>query len=507
MDFTAPLIGKIHYSACVFLPISWTREVQMKKTAALLCALSLFISCKPEVEETPVSGTVSADYLVGRQTIEGFGACNAWKSLPDDETVSDEIVELLFSRTAGMGLSILRTRIPFRENPGDYQDGFFSPNEDDTYNYTVSGEAVFDWDTWEVNNTRELIEAISDLGSDGPEDLTVMATPWTPVNAWKIWVPDAELPAYGGYIDSTKYAEYADVLADFANQYAANMGEDLDVLSVQNEPNYIPTSYESCGWFASQISDFLKVLGPRFSAKGVSDDLRIMAAEPMNFEEDMVLPALADSEASAVLDIVGVHQYDHDEEDNMAAKPLSTVSASGKALWETEVSDGETNDPSITDGIYWAKLVHLDLTDAEVNAFLYWWLWGNPNTKSPLLGLREDNTLLYNKRVYTIGQFSRFIRPGWQRVYGNTKTGDGVYCSFYKDPDDTQFAAVIVNSQGNSFDLELSVSGISGFSALSAWRTSADENIEQIEDPSADGTVISITLPESSVTTVTGTIE
>jgi O-glycosyl hydrolase len=457
------------------------------------------------------SRTMVVQYDDLGQTIDGFGGSNAWMSLPAFASTRDQVVSLLYSRTEGIGLSILRTRIPFRENEGDHRDGFIATEADGSYTYTVLGngakEFSFNWSAWEIGNTRTLIQAIQGL-ADGPEELVVMSTPWTPPNLWKTGYPNPDLPAYGGTFDPAYYEDYADMLADYVSQYQSNMGVPLSVLAVQNEPNYVPITYESCGWTASEIRDFLQVLGSRFALKGVSESTQIMAAEDMHFEERMVLPSLDDPTANAVLDIVGVHQYDHANagETDLAAKALPSVGDEDKPLWMTEVSTSETNDPSISDGLYWARLIHNDLTIGHVNAFLYWWLWSNGTTKGSLINL-SGSSVIDNKRLYALGQYSRFIRPGWSRVGSSTEPVSGVCTSAFRDAAGSRFAVVLINQNNVLASVEVSLSGAGQLTDVGAWRTSATESLAAVEAPEPDGSDFTVEVPARSITTVTGAVE
>ena len=484
--------------------------MKQKRIFIALTAISLFLSltgsCKTGPDSAPAEDLlqVHADAGITYQTIEGFGGSNAWTSLKGNDETKTETVRLLFSKTDGIGLSILRTRIPFRENPGDYRDGFIVTDENGDYAYTENGGVKsfsFNWDSWEAGHTAALISQIDALGTDGPENLKVMATPWTPPNLWKTGYPDATKPAYAGTLDPAHYADYADILADFALGYQSAMGKPLYAISVQNEPDYVPTGYESCAWTAVQIRDFLKILKPRFEQKGVGSSLKIIAAESMHFEEDMVLPALNDTEAAAAIDIVGVHQYDHDEESNMAAKALKNVAAAGKTLWETEVSSGDANDSSITDGVYWAKLIHLDMTLADVNAFLYWWLWSTSQSKGALISFDGD-TMKTNKRLYTMGQFSRFVRPGWKRVDITDNPVPGFFLSAFKNPAGDEMAIVAVSQRVMETETSISISGISGIGDIETWLTDETRSLEKVDSGSVSGTTVTASFPAQSVSTI-----
>jgi O-glycosyl hydrolase len=461
-------------------------------------------------------GTLAIDIANIAQVIDGFGGSNAWQSLPAGPAARARVVDLLFSRTKGAGLSLLRNRIPFREQSGnggsipDYNDRFISYADGQSYQLIVNpdGSKTFtlNWNNWDLVNTRNLVAAIHALGVDG--GLAAMfSTPWTPPNnattAWKRDVPDpVNYPQIGGSLDPAHYADYADVLADYANGFAEHIGMPLAAISIQNEPNWA-ANYETCAWTASQVHDFLAVLKIEHAKKGVPAGLRIIAAEDTSFEESLVVPTLDDPDTAGVVGVVGVHQYDFAEV-NFAAKRLPTVESHAKPLWVTEVSKGTTNDSSIVDGLYWARMIHTDLTLAEVNAFNYWWLWAPSSSGAALLGVDGD-TITENKRLFTLGQFSRFVRPGWARIAAATAPTTGVLTSAFRDPERTQIAVVLINTNADTRTIDLVVTAGS-YDALRAWRTSATESLSEVNALTVGRDVARVELPSQSVTTVYGAL-
>lgn len=470
------------------------------------------------------TGTVYVDSADERQQIDGFGASNAWLTPPTDSGIRANIVRLLFSRRYGIGLSILRTRVPFRENPGDYQDGFVQHDGPDSYAYTVNGDGAktfaLNWNSWELSNTRTLIGAIDDLPY-GPGDLVVMSTPWTPPNRWKTSYRGAgytydpvDYPAYGGTLDPSHNADYADILADYALGFEANMGVPLRALSIQNEPNFIPLNngspaYESSWWTGEQIRDFLPTLRARFDLKNVPDSVKVVAAEGTGMDESMVDASLADADAAAALDIVGVHQYDNetpwhngtDPAANLGAELLPDADAAGKRIWMTEASWGGPNSDAPPDFLDWAKMIHFDLTIGEINAFIYWWLWSENPTQGALITLTDDGYLA-NRRMFAMGQYSRFVRPGWKRVGSTTEPTSGVYTSAFRNPHRSEMAVVLINDRAGDETVTIDVDRVSAFSSIRAWRTSDGEELAPIDAPSSSGASATVELPSRSVTTV-----
>jgi DNA-directed RNA polymerase beta subunit len=55
------------------------------------------------------------------------------------------------------------------------------------------------------------------------------------------------------------YQDYAKYLIDFLDYYHKILGVNIDVLSLQNEPN-VTAPWDSCIWTGAELRDFLKIL-------------------------------------------------------------------------------------------------------------------------------------------------------------------------------------------------------------------------------------------------------
>jgi O-glycosyl hydrolase len=435
---------------------------------------------------------------------------------PPQAAAKAAVYDALFSISTGAGLSLLRNRVPFRENPTN-NDAFINKNADGTYQYvtTVDGSKNFslNWFNWDLNNTSALINDIKAKGADY-QVTRFMSTPWTPpnnsVSKWKLSdsykTMDYSKPEVGGTLDSSHYADYADVLADYANGYKDKFGVDLSVLSLQNEPNFQCT-YESANWTAAQFHDFFVTLKAEFTKKGVFTrfpNLKIMAPEFQNVKEDLIVPTLDDSNISALLGVVGVHQYEFGRNNVTSYAPpaLAKSLAAGKRIWMTEFSTAAWGaDTSMTDALIVARLVHVDLVVGQMSAFLYWWAWGNGNG---CLVVVNGSQVTVPKRLYALGQYSRFVRPDWIRVDAVASPAGNVYLSAFKNPAGNQVAVVAINAGTSQVPLALTIDA-GRFGALTSYRTSASENIANVGSVTA-GATVNVTLSPSSVTTFVGPI-
>jgi glucuronoarabinoxylan endo-1,4-beta-xylanase len=455
-----------------------------------------------------------------RQTIAGFGMNTAWLSPPSDATAKTQLYDALFSISKGAGLSIVRHRIPFSEKPTQ-DDKFLLKNPDGTYQTTTNADGsktfALDWSSWELENTAQLIADIKAQGADYQVP-TFISAPWTPPNnsvaKWKVPDPispsiDYEnAPEIGGTLSPAFYADYADVLADYALGYAAKMKLELSVLSLQNEPNF-KCDYQSANWTADQFHDFFAVLKTELTKKGVFaklPNLKIIAPEYQNVKEDLILPTLNDPETAAILGIVGVHQYEYGKgrDASYTVPVLSKSLELGKPIWQTEWNSSEWGtDLTMANGLVLAKLIHMDLTAGSMNAFLYWWGWGDG--KGTLVVV-DGSTVIVPKSVWVLGQWSRFVRPDYVRVDTVAKPAKDVLLSAFKNPAGTEVVVVVVNARSSDVTLTLWLDAGS-FGPLTVYRTSAadEENLAKVGTLDGGGAV-TVTLPATSVTTFVGSV-
>lgn len=449
----------------------------------------------------PAATVVKVNYAIARQRIDGFGVATSWGVIPPAAQL-----DAFFSVSKGAGLSIVRNRIPFRENPVN-NDNFMGGGN---YAFTTSGTGTeayktftLNWNNWDLSATRKLI-AVINANSDYQVP-TYFSTPWTPPNndtsRWKLGVPDyVNAPEVGGYLDPAHYQDYADLLADYVLGFAGKMGAQLTALSLQNEPNYKVT-YESADWSAEQFHGFLTVLRREFEKKGVFSSLpgfTILAPEEENFKEDLILPSLADSNTASLIGIVGAHQYEFGPWNvaSYAPAPLSNSIAAGKRIWVTEWSTNAFKaETPLSSALLFARLIQTDLTTANVSAYVHWWY-------KDLV----DSNGLPNKNLWALGQFSRFIRPGFVRLDATARVGNDLLLAAFKDAAGTGLTLVAVNrgSADATFAIELD-SGTLG--DVKSYRTSATEDLQDLGSAPSRGSFVNVTAPAQSISTFVTSVQ
>jgi O-glycosyl hydrolase len=155
------------------------------------------------------------------------------------------------------------------------------------------------------------------------------------------------------------------------------------------------------------------------------------------------------------VDIVAGHLYGGDPR-----QKLTTARQLHKTIWMTESSDRHTL-WDMESAVAWAKDIHDGLTGAEVNAWLWFTLLagGADTVGSGLIGVLPGGGFKASPSFYALGNFSKFVRPGFVRI-GATATGsplvDGLDVSAYQgEPFGLTLVVVAINRNDEEMDVHL----------------------------------------------------
>lgn len=322
-----------------------------------------------------------------------------------------------------------------------------------------------------IDPNKNWNDEISNAQKASQRGAQVFATPWTPPASMK-----TNYNVVGGALRQDQYGAYAAYLKSFVDTLSQR-GVRLYAISVQNEPD-ITVTYESCDWTPQQMLAFVKGYGRSVGTK-------LIAPESFQFRLGMSDPILNDGAAVNNVDIIGGHIY------GGGMVKYGLAQSKGKQVWMTEhYNDGSDWNSMMTT----AKEIHDCMTIAEYNAYVLWWLTDNQN-----LGPLDKNSGNPTNRGYIIGQFAKYIRPGYQRVDATYSPSPNVYLSAYKGAG--KVVIVAVNNGWSQVNQQISISGgwVSSFTphitSNSGKRISTETNV------AVSNGGFSYTLQAQSVTT------
>jgi len=410
----------------------------------LLLIVILAISLESEAQQCTV------DSKQVYQQIDGFGASSAFLTSAWTATQAD----MFFSTNKGIGLSLLRSQI----QPG----GFANANE------------------------IVLMQMAQARGA------RVWSTPWSPQASFK----DNNNIIGGNFLSASNLA-YAAQLAGYVAKLT-NSGVHLYALSIQNEPD-ANVNYVSCHWSAQQFHDFIPYLYNALAASNVSATKIMLPESESWYGTSLETTSMTDPTVAAEVCILGNHNYDGSDFNHGSTAVPNAPAAYGKSFWQTEVSTGDAFDGGMANAIYWAQRIHLFMTVAQANAWHYWWLipWGGTDNQ----GL-TDASGKPAKRMYAVGQFSRFVRPDFHRISAVTAQSTALI-SAYQDSSSPGFAVVAINPGNSAIDQTFVLTNF-GAGSVAPWITSSDFSLVKQNNLVVTNSIFIYQLPPLSIVTFVG---
>ncbi|SDT07978.1 glycoside hydrolase family 30 protein [Actinoplanes derwentensis] len=379
--------------------------------AAVAAILPLFamtpagaVSVDRPLAAAVIDATTRYQRIDGFGISEAFGTANQLRYL-GDTPVQRQALDMLFDTSTGAGFSILRNLIPSDPAHTMTPVAPASPSDPPTYVWDGTSDAT-DWgQLWLAKKAREY--GVTRFYNNAWSAPGYMKTNNHEANGGMLCGTPGAVCASGDWRQA-----YADYLVQHAKNWAS-VGLTPAALGFVNEPNYV-VGYSSMDFTPAQAADFAKVLGPTMRASGLPT--RITCCDAIGWSDlpNYTSAVLSDPAARQAVDVFTSHGY--------ATPPDSPVATGRKPVWQTEWSTGRGafntawDDGSTQSGFTWAQNILTGLTEANLNAFLYWWGTSVSASSNSSLILLSGTTLIPAKRYFAFVNFSRFIRPGAVRI-------------------------------------------------------------------------------------------
>jgi glucuronoarabinoxylan endo-1,4-beta-xylanase len=437
----------------------------IRKIVFNLLALTMLVSA------TGVwAGTCTVDATQTNQIIRGFGAASAWNAASNLSPYASTLWAV--DNTNGhAGLSLMRTRI----DPTDTGSGSAWNSEAGPMTLAKSvNPNITIWSTeWSPPATYKGNNSVDGGGSNGSLNSTATF-----------------LGAASGAPNSadTGYASY---LVRYIQYIQNSFGVTLYAVSCQNEPDWDPT-YEAAIWNAGQFDVFTGAFHSALQTAGLST--KIMITESFGDRLPLAATTMNDATNAPFVNIIAGHLY------GGGPNPLSSGGFShltNQDNWETEMSDvsGAGPDNSMTSGLVEAGWVHNSMTTGLMDAFHHWWIWGTDNS-----ALITSSGI--SKKLMVLGQYSKFVRPGFYRMSATTVPSSGVSVTAYKNTNNsspTTVVIVAINGNSSTTSQTFSLNGMS-VTSIVPWVTDANNNLVQQPAVAVSGNSFTYSLTGPSVT-------
>lgn len=516
---------------------------------------STFLALMLSLSFTDMKGQVDA-YLVNPevtyQTIDGFGASDAWSmrfigEMP--ETIQTEVADLLFSsgndamgNPKGIGLSVWR----FNIGAGSVEQGDGSQINNGTRTECFLREdGSYDWT--KQAGQRRFLKLAKERGV--PYLLGFLNSP--PVYFTQNGL--ATNTGRGGdyNLQADKYDDFARFMADVVIGLKEHDGITLDYISPINEPdghwNWQGPKQEGSPATNREIARVARLLDKEFCERGIntkiiipeSSDYRCMMATHMTdwrrgYEiRSFFSPDSVDTYVGNLRHLprmMAGHSYwtntPVDAMKRMRVALNDTLRKYGVGFWQSEVcimsndeeiGGGNGYDRSMKTALYVARLIHHDLVYANARSWQWWRAVGGDYKDGLLFQYKNkvtgNDTIVDSKLLWALGNYSRFIRPGAVRidVSAMDKSGDtlpdsvtdpyGLMLSAYQNPDGA-IVLVVMNYSDVDKRIRIELPSI-GHKLTKAYQTSDAEAYNLSFKPVSVNKKQPIEIPARSIITFT----
>lgn len=390
------------------------------------------------LEQPAEKSAVMVDPTRRFQTIVGFGGALTDASAETFYKLSvqkqEELLTAYFSPDQGLGYSLARTSIhscDFSSESYTYDD---IPGDTSLTHFSIAHD-----ERYRIPFIKAAIAAAND-------HLTIFASPWSP----PAWMKTNNHMLKGGKLKPEYRQAWADYYVRFIEAYD-KAGVPIWGLTVQNEPMAVQT-WESCIYSAEEEHDFVKhYLGPTLHRAGLGD-VKLMIWD--HNRGPMVRRAMAvldDPEAAKYVWGTAFHWYVGDHFENPGI--VHDAYPDKNLLFSEGCIEGFTLDmvDGWNAGERYGKNVLMDLNHWS-NGWTDWNVLlderGGPNhvgnyCAAPVIADTKTGELRYMSSFYYIGHFSKFIRPGAQRIVCSSDD-DNLLATAFIDPDNS-IAVVVLN--------------------------------------------------------------
>ena len=126
-----------------------------------------------------------------------------------------------------------------------------------------------------------------------------------------------------------------------------------------------------------------------------------------------------------------------------------------------------------------ANTIYQDLTIGRVISWQYWIAVSKYNFHDGLIYVAlNDHKITETKRLWAMGNFSRFIRPGYQLI-GIESSLPALMTTAFQSADTSQFVVIFINN--GEAAATVSLNGFpDNFTQMTAYQTSADLDLAEI---------------------------
>ena len=525
-------------------------ERHMMKRLILLAAGAL--SCAAYGEEvSAINATANLDKQF--QTIESFTASDAWsgnfigKFFADDK--KEKLAKWLFSQKYGEdgspeGIGLSMWRINIGGGTWEQEGADIFPIQRRAESFLTKDGKKYDWSKaagqqWFMKKAKELgCESFLLFSNTPPVQMTQNSKGYKDAADFK------------SNLRPDMYDDFAEYMATVAKHFV-DEGYNVDYISPVNEPSWKWTTdiQEGTPWLNPEIKKLAVELDKSLTKRRLATKIFLSEADSIqniygydrvakgnpNKREDMAYnqlyaffnPASKDyiGNLKTLARQIGAHSYHthlrNSQMRDVRKKAAAEAEKYGVEFHQTEWCmlgfyanpkklDGFTMDwksntyNDMQTALHMAKIIYSDLVYGQAHSWSYWvaseirdGICALIDAQGFVEDARKGRDMRPTKLLWALGNYSFFIRPGYDRVeIAGADNMDGVMASAYVSPDGDKIVAVFINMTHEAQNAEISINCDGNAELAGLYKTDERSDLAKIDFDSD-----SIKLAPRSITT------
>ncbi|KQM69408.1 hypothetical protein ASE74_05260 [Pedobacter sp. Leaf216] len=469
---------------------------------------------------------IEIDPSIQFQTIEGFGASDAWSCQfaglwPDEK--KNKMADLLFSskmtdtgQPVGIGLNMWRFSIgagsAAQHKESDIGDewrrqlSFLQP--DGQYNWNAMPGQTWFLKAAKARGVKQFIGFVNSPHVGFTKN-------------GKAYSTDGKCN-----LNFDKLDAFSNDMVETIKGLKTTTGIELAYLSPANEPQWKWNEHnqEGCPYTNSELAQLYKGVNKAFAANQIKTKIQIGEAGQLDYlynngnsekgnQVDQFFNASSPNYVGNLSHLdqsISGHSYFTTSPEqkfiNTRKKTAEAVAKiKGLRYWMSEycilgdsLMRGEKRDLGIAPALFIAKLIHHDLVLSNATSWQWWLAISSGDYKDGLVYIDKNKTngqVYDSKMLWALGNYSRFIGEGSKRLFVKGEANQ-VFVSSYQN--DKKLVTVAVNLTENDLDLDMNVKGKKQ-SVVQTYVTSTEYNLTPFKKYK---NTKSVRVPAKSITTI-----
>lgn len=362
-----------------------------------------------------------------------------------------EILDAYYGKN-GLGYTLVRTNMNSCDFSSDSYT-YIKDNDTSLKSFNISHDEKF--------KIPMIKEAQKRIG----KDFTFYFSPWSP----PAWMKSNQNMLKGGRLENQYYQTWADYYIRFIQEYEKR-GINVWGLTIQNEPMAVQT-WESCIYTAEEEGDFLRNnLGPTLWKNGYKDKKVMIWDHNRDLIYQRATTTLQDPETAKYAHGIGYHWYETWNNKTQLFNNLGETQKAfpGMFLAFTEGCKEKFDLKQIYD-VSLGELYDRNMLNDFNEGTALWTDWnvlldetGGPNHVgnfcfAPIIADTKTGEVHYTYEYYYIGQVSKFVKPGAQRIGNSSNRAALISTSFMNE--NAELVTVIMNESDQDIETYLWIGG------------------------------------------------